>query len=144
MKVRDIMTSPAITVAPEESVEVAARTLARYQIGALPVCRRDGSLCGMVTDRDLVLRCLAAGRVPAKTTVEQVMTGRVYSVSPDMESAAAARYMGREQLRRLPVTVKGKLCGILSLGDFASREDCVMDAAEALSDHSGDILERLL
>ena len=63
MKVRDLMTQPAIQVAPTESVEVAARTLTHYNIGALPVCTGDGRLCGVVTDRDLVTRWSRRSRI---------------------------------------------------------------------------------
>ena len=56
MKVEQIMSTPAISVQKGESVEVAARVLARYNIGILPVCKADGTLCGLVTDRDLVTR----------------------------------------------------------------------------------------
>ena len=142
MKVKDIMTKQVIGVGPEESVEVAARTLSRYNIGALPVCGTDGKLCGMVTDRDLVIRCMAAGRLPADTKVRQVMTGQVTSVQPDMEVGVAAHLMGRQQIRRLPVTENGKLCGMVSLGDMAILEDCVMDAADALADITSNISER--
>ena len=62
MKLRDIMTDVVVKIHPEESVAVAARTLTHYNIGVLPVCGYDGGLCGLVTDRDLVTRCLAAGR----------------------------------------------------------------------------------
>lgn len=139
MKVRDLMTSPVIRVGPGESVEVAARTLTQYNIGMLPVCREDGSLCGLVTDRDLVTRCMAANRSPAKTTVRQVMTGDVLSVRPDMEVGVAAHLMGRQQVRRLPVVEEGKLCGILSLGDLANREESIMDAADALMDITSNV-----
>ena len=54
MKLRDVMTNPVIRINPEESVAVAARTLGRYNIGALPVCGSDGRLCGLITDRDIV------------------------------------------------------------------------------------------
>ena len=90
MKIKDIMTRGAVTVNAEESVEVAARTLTQYNIGALPVCGRDGRICGMVTDRDLVIRCMAAGKQPSQTKVREVMTGQVVSVKPDMELGAAA------------------------------------------------------
>ena len=142
MKVRDIMTGKVIPIHPEETVEVAARKLAHYNIGALPVCREDGRLCGMVTDRDLVTRCVAANRAPGATTVGQVMTGQVISVRGDMEVSAAAHLMGREQIRRLPVTENGKLCGMLSLGDLAAREDKVMDAADALNEISRNLSDR--
>ena len=139
MRVRDLMTNRVIRVGPGESVEVAARTLTQYNIGMLPVCREDGTLCGLVTDRDLVTRCIAANRSPAKTTVRQVMTGEVLSVGPDMEVGVAAHLMGRQQVRRLPVVEDGKLCGILSLGDLANREESVMDAADALMDITSNI-----
>lgn len=142
MKVRDIMTGNVIHVSPGESAEVAARTLAHYNIGILPVCGNDGKLCGLVTDRDLVTRCMASGKTPAKTAVREVMTGRVLSVQPDMEVGVAAHLMGRQQIRRLPVVENGKLCGMVSLGDIAKREESVMDAADALGDISENISRR--
>ena len=141
MKVRDVMTGRVIRIDPEENVEVAARTLAQYNIGALPVCKANGELCGMVTDRDIVTRCLAASKVPGKTKVREVMTNQVVSVRPDTEAGVAAHLMGRQQIRRLVVTDNGRLCGMVSLGDLAAREDSVMDAADALQDISGNITE---
>ncbi len=139
MKVGDIMSREVIRISPGESAEVAARTLAHYNIGILPVCGDDGRLCGLVTDRDLVTRCMASGKPPSKTTVREVMTGSVTCIQPDMETGVAAHLMGARQIRRLPVVQDGKLCGMLSLGDIAKREDGVMDAADAL----GDISENL-
>lgn len=139
MKVKDIMTSPAIHISPGESVEVAARTLTHYNIGILPVCTSDGRLCGLVTDRDLVTRCLAANRSPANTTVRQIMTGDVHTVQPDTEADLAAHLMGRQQIRRLPVVENGRLCGMVALGDLAIRQDSVMDAANALTDISNHL-----
>lgn len=142
MKVRDVMTSPAIRIHPEESVSVAARTLAHYNIGALPVCGSDGRLRGLVTDRDIVTRCLAAERRPGDTAVRDVMSGSVVSVSPDMEIGVAAHLMGRQQVRRLPVVENGRLCGMVSLGDLAVREECAFDATDALSDIASNISQR--
>ena len=139
MKVSDIMTKSVVKISPDESVEVAARTLTHYNIGALPVCGSDGKVCGMVTDRDLVMRCVAANKPVAQTTVRQVMTGQVLSVKPDMDAAVAAHLMGRQQVRRLPVVENGKLCGMISLGDIACREESVMDAADALQDIASGI-----
>ena len=59
MKIREVMTTPVIRIGADETVEVAARTLAHYNIGVLPVCGSDGRLQGLVTDRDLVTRCVA-------------------------------------------------------------------------------------
>ena len=142
MKVRDVMTKPVIHISPAESVEVAARTLTHYNIGVLPVCSADGKLCGVVTDRDLVTRCMASGREPKQTTVRQIMTGQVLSVQPDMQIGVAAHLMGRSQVRRLPVVENGRLCGMVSLGDLAKREESVMDAADALTDITSNISGR--
>lgn len=142
MKLREVMTNPVIRIRPEEPVAVAARTLDHYNIGILPVCGSDGRVCGMLTDRDIVVRCLAAGRPPATTTVGEIMTSQVYSVRPDMEVGAAARIMGREQIRRLPVMENGKLCGMVSLADLACRPDAESEAADALSEISSNLSSR--
>ena len=142
MKLKEIMSTNPIKIHPEETVAVAARTLTHYNIGALPVCREDGKLCGVVTDRDLVVRCLASGKTPENTRVKEVMTGRVISADPNMDTGAAAHLMGRQQIRRLPVVENGLLCGMVSLGDMAIREDCGIDAADALGDISSNISQR--
>ena len=142
MKVRDIMTNPAISISPTESVEVAARTLTQHNIGILPVCGADGKVCGLVTDRDLVTRCMASGRAASLTTVREVMTSQVALAQPDMDCGVAAHLMGRMQVRRLPVVDNGKLCGMVSLGDLANREESVMDAADALTDITSNMSQR--
>ena len=142
MKLRDIMTQSPVKIHPEESVAVAARMLTRHNIGALPVCGSDGKICGVVTDRDLVTRCMASERPAERIRVRDVMTGRVISAAPDMEIGAAAHLMGREQVRRLPVVENGRLCGMVSLGDWASREESSIDAGDALSDISANISQR--
>lgn len=142
MKLREIMTNTVVRIHPDESVAVAARTLQRYNIGALPVCGSDGRICGLVTDRDIVIRCLAAGRQPASTPVRDVMTAQVVSARPDMDTAAAAQLMGRQQIRRLPVVENGRLCGMVSLGDLANREESTYDATDALKEISGNVSVR--
>lgn len=142
MKLREVMSTPAIRIHPEESVAVAARTMANYNIGAMPVCGSDGRLCGMITDRDIVTRCLASGRPVTATTVREVMTASIIAVRPDMEAADAAAIMGSKQIRRLPVMENGKLCGVVSLGDLSGKEETSTDAANALSQISSHISRR--
>ena len=132
MKLKEIMSQNVIKIHPGESVAVAARLLENHNIGMLPVCEENGKLCGVVTDRDLVTRCIAANRLPEQTRVRDVMTGRIVSASPDMDVSAAAHLMGREQVRRLPVLRDGVLCGMVSIGDLAGREESSYDAAEAM------------
>ena len=140
MKVRDIMTAQVVRIHPEESVSVAARLLEHNNIGILPVCGSDGRLRGLVTDRDLVTRCLAAGRMPGSTPVREIMTTQVVSAKPDMDTGAAAHLMGRKQVRRLPVVENGRICGIVSLGDLTKTEENAIDAADALTEITGNIL----
>ena len=142
MKLRDVMTSPVVRIHPEETVAVAARTLTHYNIGILPVCGNDGRLCGLVTDRDIVTRCLASGRSPLNTSVRDVMTTQIVAARPDMEANLAAGMMGREQIRRLPVVENGRLCGMVSLGDLALREETVYDAGDALTEISNSLSSR--
>ena len=142
MKLREIMSGPVVRIHPEETVSVAARMLEHNNIGALPVCGTDGRLCGMLTDRDIVIRCLAAGKQPQTTSVREVMTAKIYVGRPDMEVSLAAGLMGREQIRRLPVMDKGKLCGMVSLGDLARKEESSIDAGDALTGISSQLSAR--
>lgn len=142
MKLREVMTQPVIRIHPEEPVAVAARTMAQYNIGAMPVCGSNGRVCGMITDRDIVTRCLASGRSPSMTCVGDVMTANVTAVEPDMEAGAAAALMGQMQVRRLPVMEKGKLCGMVSLGDLSVKEESVLKAGDALHQISSALSRR--
>ena len=142
MKLREVMTTPAIRIHPEENVLVAARTMEHYNIGAMPVCGSDGRLKGMITDRDIVTRCLAAGKSPTNTTVADVMTASIIAVRPDMEAADAAAIMGNKQIRRLPVMENGRLCGMVSLGDLAVKEESNQQASEALTRISSHLSSR--
>lgn len=142
MKLQDIMTRQVVKIAPEETVAVAARMLARYNIGSLPVCGADGTLKGLVTDRDLVTRCMAAGKAPEHTRVREVMTTGIVSASPDTDAETAAHLMGQRQIRRLPVVEQGHLQGIVSLGDLANRQESVRQATDALADISSNISVR--
>ena len=142
MKLRDIMTNPVIRIHPEEAVSVAARMLEHNNIGAMPVCGSDGRLCGVVTDRDIVTRCLAAGKAPQTTRVREIMSTRLYVGRPDMEVSMAAGLMGKEQIRRLPVMENGKLCGMVSLGDVARKEENSIVAGDALTEISSHLSSR--
>lgn len=142
MKLRDIMTNQVVRIHPEETVAVAARMLEHNNIGAIPVCGSDGRLCGVLTDRDIVTRCLAAGKAPQTTSVREVMTSKVYVGRPDMEVSMAAGLMGREQIRRLPVMENGRLCGMVSLGDLARKEESSIEAGDALTEISSHLSSR--
>lgn len=142
MKLKELMTPNPVRISPETPVSVAARVLAQYNIGMLPVCTQEGRLRGLLTDRDIVTRCLAAGQNPAETRAEAVMTRRIVAGNPAMDAAVAAHLMGREQVRRLPVLENGALCGMVSLADLARQEETEIDASDALVDISGNLSRR--
>ncbi len=142
MKLQELMTPNPIWISPETPVSTAARMLAKYNIGMLPVCTPQGRLRGLLTDRDIVTRCLAADRDPSQARAETVMTRRIVAGSPAMDAAVAAHLMGREQVRRLPVLENGVLCGVVSLADLARREETEIDASDALGDISGNLSRR--
>ena len=129
MKIRDCMTAHVVCVGAEEPAETAARLMARYNLGLLPVRGADGRMCGVVTDRDLVLRCMAAGQEAGKLPVAHTMSNRVVSGDTDER---AVRTMARERVRRLPVVEDGKLVGMVSLGDLARQRTYAMEAGECL------------
>ena len=134
MRVKDCMTKQVISIGAGEPVAVAARLMARHNVGALPVHGPDGQLVGMLTDRDIVLRCVAAERSPKSVCVREVMTRSVAAAAPDTDATAAAGIMAARQVRRLPVTENGKLVGMVSLADLSRRPDYMMEAAETLED----------
>ena len=142
MQLREIMSKQVVRIHPEESVAVAARMLTRYNIGILPVCGNDGKLKGLVTDRDMVTRCLAAGKSPENTSVAEVMSRGIVAVRPDMDTSTAAALMGSRQVRRLPVMENGRLCGMVSLGDLAVHREVAVQAADTLCKISSSLSRR--
>ena len=142
MKLREIMSDNVVRIHPEEPVSVAARALARYNIGALPVCGSDGRLQGVVTDRDLVTRCIAAGRSPEGTAVKALMTSGVTAAGADMDASEAARLMAQQQIRRLPIVENGRLVGVVSLGDLIRTSACDEEAGRALAKITDNVSDR--
>ena len=139
MRVRDLMSKSVVTIAPEESAALAARLLSRHELGALPVCAGDGTLAGIVTDRDIVTRCVAAGEEPGRVPVRDIMSPAPSVITPEAPVSAAARLMAQRQVRRLPVVEQGQVVGMLSLGDLARSRRTDTEAAEALSDISASL-----
>lgn len=139
MEVHEVMSPNVISIAPDESVSLASRLIARYNIGALPVCSDSGILRGVVTDRDIVLRCIAAEENPAETPVRNIMSQNLCSIAPSDDIRAATHRMASHRVRRLPMVSNGKVVGMLSLGDLAGCHQCNMEASKALADISENI-----
>jgi CBS domain-containing protein len=119
MLVQDAMTRRAVTIGPEETLQVAARRMRELGIGALPVCEAD-RLVGFLTDRDIVVRSAAEGRDPAWSTVRSAMTPQVIWCFEEDDIQDAAELMERRAVRRVMVLDAGKrLVGMLSVDDLA-------------------------
>ena len=139
MKVCDIMSSKVVSIGQDEPVSAAAKLLKRANIGALPVCDAKQRLRGIVTDRDIVTRCVALGADPEETPVGEIMSRGVVTASPREELGAAVRRMREDQVRRLPVLDEGRLVGIVTLCDMARESNCDMEAAAALTEISSNL-----
>jgi len=136
------MTPHVVSVEPTSSAALAARLISRHNVGLLPVCSGDRRLRGVVTDRDIVLRCVAAEEDPAQTPVRDIMTRGCVTVAPDDDCQEATRLMSLQQVRRLPVVDRGKLVGMISLADVAKSHRYDMEAAQALCEISENIIRR--
>lgn len=122
MKVRDVMTPNPIVCYGDDTITDAAKAMRDEDCGAVPVIQeKNGSkVIGMVTDRDIVCRLLAAGGDPALAKVKEVMTRNVVSVHPDADLDECRVLMSHHRVRRLPVISKeGALCGVVSTADVA-------------------------
>ena len=137
--VREFMTTDARCIKEGQSLVDAARMMMDLDCGSLPICGDDGKLTGMVTDRDIVLKCVAAGRNPADMTARDLATGRPHWVDADANIDAAIELMERHQVRRLPVIADHKLVGIISQGDIARNytEHKVGELVEHISERHG-------
>jgi CBS domain-containing protein len=132
MKAGDIMIRKLSVVSPEDSVESAAVLMARVNAGILPVVSGK-RVVGVVTDRDIVVRAVAAGKPVARCTVDDVMTEEVhYCLAEDTVEDVANR-MGALGVRRMPVFDRdGALIGLISLDDVAAHVQSDRTIAEAL------------
>ena len=142
MEVKELMNPGVVWVEPTATAALAARLLSRHNVGALPVCGADGRLRGMVTDRDIILRCIAAEEDPAQTPVRDIMTRGCAWVEPRSDCRQATQLMAQRQVRRLPVVEGGKVVGIVSLADLARSQRFDMEAAQALGEISENIVRR--
>ncbi|MGE0310552.1 MAG: CBS domain-containing protein [Lautropia sp.] len=127
MKVQELMSRDVRLARPEQTIRDVARLMQSQDIGAMPVEEND-RLAGMITDRDIAVRAVAAGHGP-DTRVSEVMTRGIKYCFDDQELDEVAANMAKQQLRRMPVVNRERrLVGILAIADVARRE---LDAATA-------------
>ena len=137
MKVSELMSGRVVSIEQDAPVSAAARLLRQANVGALPVCDARRRLRGIVTDRDIVTRCVALGSDPEETPVREIMSRGVVTCAPEETMDAAVKRMRDDRVRRLPVLEEGKLIGIVSLCDVSRAAD--MEAAAALAVISSNV-----
>jgi CBS domain-containing protein len=118
MRVREIMSESLATCRRDSSLDEVARLMRDNDCGAIPVVN-DREPVGVVTDRDIAIRCVAEGRDPQRTTAGDIMSSPVISVNPDDDAHDAVRTMENRQIRRIVVQENGTIVGIVAQADVA-------------------------
>jgi CBS domain-containing protein len=128
MQVKEIMTKDIASLKSDDTIEKAAQLMKQYDVGSIPVCNQN-NVVGIVTDRDITLRCVATGQDVKNQKVCDIMTENPVVGSPEMNVNDAVKIMSEKQIRRLPIVENNSLVGIVALGDI-SLEPALQDNAE--------------
>ena len=121
-KIKEVMSASPIGLEDTDTLAEAARAMRDGDFGAVVVLK-GGTVCGVVTDRDIVIRAVAEGKDPKSVKLGEICSGHVVTVGPDQSVDEAAEIMRDKAVRRVPVVDKGRLVGIVSLGDLAKEKD---------------------
>lgn len=122
MKVRECMCNQVSCVNPKATLSEVAQIMQQNHVGCIPVCDNNKNVVGLVTDRDIVLRGVACNKDTNTTPVSDIMTTKVYTVTPDAEVTEASKIMCDCQIKRVPVLENEAIVGIITLGDLANKE----------------------
>ena len=134
MKVKDVMTTPALSVSEFTDVFHISKLMKENDVGVIPVCSKNGEIKGVVTDRDIVLRVLGEGKQTDSVLAREIMTTQVTTVSPMTDLDDAFLIMSEIKVRRLPVVENKELVGMLTLGDLSQSLDYSVEISDALSE----------
>ncbi|MET8743067.1 CBS domain-containing protein [Streptomyces sp. NPDC004728] len=118
---REIMHADASCIQENETLEVAARRMSELDVGVLPVCGPDDRLHGIITDRDIVVKCLARGKDPKSMTAAMLEQGKPITIDAGANTDDVLRAMEEHRIRRLPVIENHRLVGMISEADLARR-----------------------
>lgn len=136
MKVKDVCSCSTVTVNPQDKITLAAKKMAKHNIGALPVVDYSGKVLGIITDRDITVRVTAEGKDPERYSVCDIMTNHISCVCLDADIESATQIMSESRVRRLPVVDDGKIVGFISLGDISRTGQFGSETAKALCEIS--------
>jgi CBS domain-containing protein len=132
---RDLMTPDPKCVKEDQTLVDAARMMRDLDVGALPICGNDERLKGMLTDRDIVVKCIAEGGDPTTATAGSLAEGKPVTIGADVDIREALELMQEHQVRRLPVIDDHRLVGIISQADIA-RELSAVETGETVAEIS--------
>jgi CBS domain-containing protein len=132
---RDIMTGSVECARSTDTLVEVARKLRDLDVGALPICGEDNRLQGMITDRDIVVKCIADGGDPSSVTASALAEGKPVTIGADDSIEETLRTMSQHGVRRLPVIDGQELVGVVSQADVAKNlpDESVADLVEAIS-----------
>mgnify|MGYP001572668793 FL=1 len=136
MKISEIMTKEVISLSVDDTVERAAQIMKEYNIGSVPVNTQGRGIVGIITDRDIILRCVAEGKDIKMQKIREIMTSNPVVGDENINVNDAARIMGERQIRRLPITSHNELIGIVTLGDLAVEPNLKQETTEVLGEIS--------
>ncbi len=123
MKVNECMCNDVCCIKPNTKIDEAVKLMSENHIGCIPVCDENNCICGIVTDRDILLRCVACEKDIKNTNISDVMTSNVCTCKQNEDMTNAESKMAQNQIRRLPVCDdKNHVVGILTLGDLAHND----------------------
>ncbi len=136
MKVRECMSLDICCCKPEDAVSDVAKKMNEYHVGSMPVCDQNKNVVGIITDRDIALRCVACDKDVKSTPISEVMTTSVCCCKSDTDIQEATKLMSEMQVRRIPVLENDRIVGMLTLGDLANSKYV---SAKEVSDTVGNI-----
>ncbi|MBU3159902.1 CBS domain-containing protein [Clostridium frigoris] len=136
MKISEIMTKEVISLSVDDTVERAAQIMREYNIGSIPVNTDGRGVVGIITDRDIILRCVAEGKDIKMQKIREIMTSNPVVGDENINVNDATRIMGERQIRRLPIISNNELIGIVTLGDLALEPNLKQETTDVLGEIS--------
>ena len=130
IRIRDIMTSPVITIRKNAKVSEAASAMCAHNIGSLVVVDREEKPVGIVTERDMLRKVVVTCKNPKAVDVTQIMSSPLVTGNPDMDLENAAKLMMKNEIKRLPIVEEGRLAGIATFTDLIRSQPQIVTAIE--------------
>ena len=137
MKVKECMCDESFCVKPETKICEVAKIMSNNHVGSVVVCDKNNCICGIITDRDIILRSIACDKDVHQTPVSDIMTCNVFTCKKEDDVKDAEKTMAQNQIRRLPVCDENKkVIGFLSIGDLAQNDQLLgkQNVCETISD----------